>query len=109
VYLTGVSFDNLTNKRAAPERITPPWETLVLVCAKCKGARRGPSPREIRKGFKQRLGKKQLRVLESDCMGVCPDDAITVCVSRTLSHSVSVHLIRSDDELDALADSLSPG
>ncbi|MDB4976214.1 MAG: hypothetical protein JWN48_4555 [Myxococcaceae bacterium] len=104
---------DITSEHArAPERIEPPWQTLVLVCAKCKGARRGPSARDIRKGFKHRLGKsKQLRVLESECMGVCPDDAITVCVSQ-LSHgasadSVAVHLVRAESELDRLAEQLS--
>jgi ferredoxin len=80
-----------------------PWQTLVLVCTNCKGSRRGPDAREIRKGLKQRLGKtKQLRVLESDCMSVCPDDAITVCIARTRG-TTEVRLVQSHDELDGLA------
>ena len=86
-----------------PQRVEPPWQTLVLVCTKCKGARRGPDAREIRKGLKHRVGKsKQLRVLESDCMSVCPDDAITVCISKTNGPS-EVRIVQSHDELDALA------
>lgn len=88
---------------APPHQVEPPWQTLVLVCSKCKGARRGPDAREIRKGLKQRVGKhKQLRVLESDCMSICPDDAITVCIARTHGQS-EVRIVRSHDELDALA------
>ena len=86
-----------------PVRVEPPWQTLVLVCTKCKGARRGPDAREIRKGLKQRAGKhKQLRVLEVDCLSVCPDDAITVCISKTNGVS-RVHIVQSHDELEGLA------
>jgi len=102
-----------TQSAHALENTEPPWETLVLVCSKCKGARRGPDSRGIRKGLKHRLGKsKQLRVLESECMSVCPDDAVTVCVARTQGHvqpgepAVAVHLVRSDEELDQLAELL---
>jgi hypothetical protein len=88
------------------EPVRPPWETLVLICEKCKGARQGPDARAIRKGLKQRVGKsKQLRVLESPCMGVCPDDAVTVCVVRT-ARAAEAQLVRDESELDALADSL---
>lgn len=85
-----------------PQRVEPPWQTLVLVCTKCKGARRGPDAREIRKGLKHRVGKGKLRVLESDCMSVCPDDAITVCISKT-SGATEVRIVQSHDELDGLA------
>jgi ferredoxin len=90
----------------APEPVSPPWETLVLVCEKCKGARRGPDAHGIRKGLKQRIGKhKSLRVMESPCMSVCPDDAVTVCISRT-QRATEVVLVRSEAELDALAEAL---
>ncbi|MDB4990291.1 MAG: hypothetical protein JWN04_5469 [Myxococcaceae bacterium] len=84
----------------------------MLVCSKCKGARRGPDSRAIRKGLKHRLGKsKQLRILESECMSVCPDDAVTVCISRLgrgpAGGSVSVHVVRAEHELDQLAEQLS--
>ncbi|MET0284311.1 MAG: hypothetical protein ABW352_07565 [Polyangiales bacterium] len=88
------------------EPVTPPWQTLVLICEKCKGARHGPDAHGIRKGLKHRIGKnKQLRVLESPCMNVCPDDAITVCITRT-TRPAEVLLIRSEAELDALASDL---
>jgi ferredoxin len=86
-----------------PQHAQAPWQTLVLVCTKCKGARRGPDAREIRKGLKHRVGKnKQLRVLESDCMSVCPDDAITVCIVR-VGGPTEVRMVQSHDELDGLA------
>ncbi len=87
----------------SPEPVSPPWDTLVLVCEKCRGARNGPDAHGIRKGLKHRIGKnKRLRVLESPCMNVCPDDAVTVCITRT-SRPAQVKLVRSQDELDLLA------
>ncbi|HEX5659794.1 MAG TPA: hypothetical protein VFX59_21515 [Polyangiales bacterium] len=89
-----------------PEPVSPKWQTLVLVCEKCKGARHGPDAHGIRKGIKHRIGKnKELRVLETGCMGICPDDAVTVCVTR-LARPAEVVLVRSESELDALTDSL---
>lgn len=90
-----------------PQHADTPWQTLVLVCTKCKGSRRGPDAREIRKGLKHRIGKsKQLRVLEADCLSVCPDDAITVCIAK-LGGPTEVRLVQSHDELDALASLVS--
>ena len=91
----------------APERIAPEWQTLVLVCSKCKGCRRGPDSREVRKGIKHRLGKsKQLRIIESECLDVCPDDAVTVCVAKTERSPAAVYLVRAERELDALVQTL---
>jgi hypothetical protein len=90
----------------AAEPVSPPWETLVLICEKCKGSRQGPDAHGIRKGLKQRIGKsKQLRVLESPCMNVCPDDAVTVCITRT-TRPAEVFVVRTESELDTLATSL---
>jgi hypothetical protein len=90
-----------------PEPVSPNWQTLVLVCEKCKGSRHGPDARGIRKGLKHRIGKsKELRVLESPCMDVCPDDAITVCIART-AQPAEVVLVRDEAELDGLAAALN--
>jgi hypothetical protein len=93
---------------AAPQRVDAPWQTLVLVCSKCRGARKGPDQRDIRKGLKQRLGKnKRLRVLESECLSLCPDDAVTVCIART-DQPTELRIIQSCDELDGLAALIQP-
>jgi len=94
-----------------PERVEPPWETLVLVCSKCRGARRGPDARDLRKGLKSRIGKnKRLRIIEAECLSICPDDAIAVCIAKTSSHgsSTEVRIVQSHDELDALATLVTP-
>jgi hypothetical protein len=102
-------FSEPDHRPAPAEIVSPPWQTLMLVCIKCKGSRRGPDARGIRKGMKQRLGKqKQLRILESECLGVCPDDAVTVCTLRAGSGETVVRLVRTDAEVDALAASVAP-
>jgi len=91
------------------ESVEPPWQTLVLICENCKGSRRGPDARTIRKGIKQLLGKqKQLRAIEVDCLGVCPDDAVTVCTVRRASGHTETCLVRTHGELETLARRVDP-
>jgi hypothetical protein len=91
----------------APETVEAPWSTLVLVCSKCEGARRGPDARDIRKGLKSMLGKpKRLRVVEVDCLQVCPDDAVTVCVVRARDGRAELCTVSSHEALERLAATL---
>lgn len=107
--LRSEKYSSATPDRAVePERVTPPWQTLVLVCGKCKGSRRGPDARDIRKRLKRAGKDKQLRVLESDCMSICPDDAVTICSASPAGGAVTVHVVRTERELDALTERLSP-
>lgn len=97
--------------RKEPQCVEPPWETLVLVCSKCRGARHGPDARELRKGLKSRIGKtKQLRIVEVDCLSICPDDAVAVCIAKTSAQASSseVRIVQSHEELDALAALVAP-
>ena len=91
----------------APEPVVDrPWETLVLVCSKCDAARRGPDAHDVRKTLKSRLGKpKNLRIIEVDCLKVCPDDAVTVCVVHA-QRPPSLCTISSHEALDRLAATL---
>lgn len=85
------------------EQVAPPWQTLLLVCTKCKGARHGPDARDVRKGIKHRLGKsKSLRVLEADCLDICPEHALAVCLVRE-GRGAEVCILRDAADLDALA------
>lgn len=89
--------------RTSPEHTEAPWQTLVLLCENCKGGRHGLDARAIRKGLKQRIGKsKSLRVLECDCLDVCPDHAVATCVVRARGNT-QVCVVRSESELDELA------
>lgn len=96
------------NHVSVPAPVDAPWTTLVLVCSKCKGARRGPDARDIRKGLKRLLGKrKTLRILEVDCLDICPDDAVAACVVARADAHLDVTTIRSDEEIEGLARTLS--
>jgi len=70
------------------------WETDVLfVCLRCSGKLPdgiGPDGRTtLRQWFKERLGsvgrQKALRVVETSCLGLCPDGRIAVAIGRELS------------------------
>jgi hypothetical protein len=87
--------------------VDSPWRTLVLVCSKCKGARRGPDARAIRKTLKKELGKRDaLRVLEVGCLEVCPDGAVATCVIDAQPPNVCMQLVRSHEEVETLAANL---
>jgi hypothetical protein len=102
-------FQDAKRPEQAPRTVEPPWSTLVLVCEKCKGARKGPDAREVRKGVRSLLGKpKHLRVVEVSCLDICPDDAVTVCIGHAGSRSFEVVTVDSHEALERLADSLRP-
>jgi hypothetical protein len=87
---------------------TPPWGTLLLVCSSCKGARRGPDPGDVRKLLKKRLGKpRSLRVAEVDCLKLCPDDAVAVCLADADRQQVTTRLVASEADLEHLAAELA--
>ena len=81
----------------------PPWGTLVLVCSSCRGARRGPDGTDVRKALKKRLGKpRSLRVAEVDCLKLCPDDAVALCVADAHRQQVTTRLVASEADLNEL-------
>lgn len=65
--------------------ISRPWREVVLVCRKCaKRAKGGFGPdgrgklrRVLRKALKD-SGRKDIRVISVDCLGICPKNAITL-------------------------------
>ena len=63
---------------------TLPTSTLLFVCREC--SRRSDEP-DLRKYLKKRLRedglKKDVRVVRTECMGLCPDDGlVSVCESK---------------------------
>lgn len=55
-----------------------PFHRLVLVCGKCLRKRDREDLRgELRKALKQ-AGRKDVRVVLSGCLDLCPDDGVTV-------------------------------
>jgi hypothetical protein len=70
------------------------WETDVLfVCLRCSGKLPGglaPDGRTtLRQWFKDRLGSvgrsKALRVVETSCLGLCPEERVAVAIGRELA------------------------
>jgi predicted metal-binding protein len=62
-----------------------PWKTVLLVCGKCSrklGGGYGPTGHDTLKSALQsgltELGlRRQVRVIETRCMGICPKKAVT--------------------------------
>lgn len=78
----------------ATEPTPAKWETDVLfVCQRCSsklpGGLAADGRTSLRQWFKQRLGsvgrQKALRVVETSCLGLCPDGRIAVAIGRELS------------------------
>jgi hypothetical protein len=87
--------------------VAPPWRTLVLICTKCHGARKGPGPKDVRKCLKKQLGKPDdLRVAEVECLKVCPDDAVTVCIVGAAQQEPELCLISSERDTELLTERL---
>lgn len=74
--------------RAAPGEIVTasgPWRELLLVCRKCGDKRGGFGPQgrdTLPDALKQTLRdlkrRREVRVIEVGCLGVCPKGAVTV-------------------------------
>ncbi len=62
-----------------------PWKTVILLCGKC--ARKmdggfGPKGKEtlrtaLREAFTEKGHRRDVRIVETRCMGVCPKKAVT--------------------------------
>lgn len=80
------------------------WNELLLVCRKCDGTRDGVDARCVRKAVKRELGKKGhgLRVMEVDCLKLCPKDALTYVRARTAGPGAELGALHNEGELDAL-------
>jgi hypothetical protein len=92
-------------------QVKAPWDTLIVVCSSCRGARHGPDPSDVRKAIKKELGKpKTLRVVEVECLKLCPDDAVAICTADSAKQHVETRLIGSERDLNEwIAELLSQG
>jgi predicted metal-binding protein len=70
----------------SPVRARPtPWKTVVLLCGKCArkmdggfGAKSKDSLRTVlREAFRAKGHGREIRVIETRCMGICPKKAVT--------------------------------
>ena len=70
--------------------VATPWEEIVVVCAKCSrklkggfGPEREDKLRTVLKNALRTTGRRrQVRVIEGACFGLCPKKAVTVVASR---------------------------
>ena len=62
-----------------------PWQTIILLCGKC--ARKldggfGPKAKDmlretLRAELKARGGRREVRIIETRCLGICPKKAVS--------------------------------
>lgn len=70
--------------------VATPWEEIVVVCGKCSRKLDGgfgpDGDDKLRTALKQVLRegdrRRQVRVIEGACFGLCPKKAVTVVASR---------------------------
>lgn len=76
-----------------------PWRELVLVCRKCGtkldggfGADRRENLRDLMKSVTRAAGlRKVVRVIETDCLDLCPEGAVSVLRVAAPQTILAVH------------------
>lgn len=73
-----------------PIEITPtPWREIILVCRKCTRRldggfgkkRRQPLRSELKTALRAAGRRREVRVIEIGCLGLCPKGAVTVAIA----------------------------
>lgn len=80
------------------ETVPTPWREVVLVCAKCSrkldggfGKKRRHSLRSSLKDALREAGRRrQVRVAETGCLGLCPRDAVSLLRGSSPEHLMAV-------------------
>jgi predicted metal-binding protein len=85
------------SKSAAIEHANVPWsDALILVCTKCSKKirdQRGPESPDLTESLKNSIKAhlrsanlaKQIRIVTSSCLDVCPENRLTVAVATEKS------------------------
>lgn len=65
--------------------VPAPWRSFVLVCGKCSrkldggfGKKRRHALDDTLRGALKAAGRRELRVVKTGCLGLCPKRAVTV-------------------------------
>lgn len=95
----------MTKKALEPVAKPPRWEAAVLVCSECK-KRTGSAnaPKKLSKWLRSRMKRdrrRDLRVLRTGCLDVCPKQGVTVSIT---GHETFV--VENTDQWEALANRL---
>ena len=94
------------------ERIDAPWQGTVLVCGKCSRKLAGGFGRKgrdklksvLRDALKAAGRRRELRVIEVPCLGLCPKRAVTVIGPYDTGHVLAIPAgTAADAVLDAFA------
>lgn len=88
-----------------------PWETVILLCGKCSrkldggfGPRAKDTLREaLRAELSARGRRRQVRIIETRCMGICPKKAVTTVNASAPSRILTVpRKTKAGDALDLM-------
>ena len=92
---------------AGIEPVEPRWLDLVVLCKKCIGKQDGEGAEDLRSDLRRALKKsghrKDVRIVEGPCMGVCPKGGVTVCWAARLSGPARVGVVGPPYKGEALA------
>jgi predicted metal-binding protein len=89
----------MPGKNAAQARSTP-WSDVIILCRKCgKKCRGGFGPKRkdklkdtLRQALRDAGRRRQVRVMETACLGVCPKDGVT---ALNATRPGTIHVIRT--------------
>jgi predicted metal-binding protein len=95
----------MTNIQSRPT----PWTTVLLVCGKCSrkiDGGYGPKGKDtlkfaLRSELAERGQRRQVRIIETRCMGICPKKAVTALNANEPGRVLTVP--RKTDTATALA------
>ena len=105
-------MDDERKAARAPTAVQPRWSGAVFVCGKC--AKRHDDGKALRRALKRALRDKagahhrrKLRIFKTECVGLCPKQAIVVASAATLVDG-EVLLIRDERDVTAVSERLLP-
>ncbi len=78
--------------------VQAPWRNVALVCGKCSrklqggfGKKRKQSLAQVLKGALKEAGRRrELRVMEVGCLGLCPKRAVSTVTSAQPAHVLAI-------------------
>jgi predicted metal-binding protein len=101
------------SKRALQTLPPPADRAMIFICQKC-GKRAGGSYKQasyelasnLKSAAKRKFVKGDVRVVLTNCMKVCPTDAITVCIQMQQILGRSTYLQAPVDDLEGASEAV---
>jgi len=87
---------------AKHDLVAPRWQTVVLVCGRCRRRNDGEvdlKTREVVRAMSRGLGSRSVRVVKSGCLGLCPKRAIAIGLAGAGPARAAV--VRNGADVDA--------